>query len=142
MVGNNTWTQDTLTFDNAPGFDQHTNQTALVTNGFDGWCSFNLTDMARSRAGGELSIVVVFLVLYEHNEEQVVFDSPRAAGNQPYLSVTEGSPSGPLSSLEDFFTSSVTSAFWISPAVLLGVATVVIGLSYFVLTNRRKADKP
>ena len=138
QVDNNSWSQSTLTFNNAPSFNTNVNTTSAVSNGAPGWCRFDLTDMAQAKAGGQLSVAIAFLILYQHNEEQVVFDSPRATSNQPYLLVTAGPRSGPFSSVGDFFATSLVSSFWVSPGVILIGAVAAATLVYFFLRNKKR----
>jgi hypothetical protein len=136
-VANSSWSQSTLTFNNAPGFDKNDNSTSPVGNGIDGWYGFDLTKMAESKVGGELSIAIAFLVLYQHSEEQVVFNSPRAATDQPYLYVISSPYPGPFSSLGNFFETSLVSYVWFPPGVVAVAAFVVLALGYFLLQRRR-----
>lgn len=138
QVGNNSWSQSTLTFNNAPSFNRDANTTSAVVNGAAGWCMFDLTKMVQMKAGGQLSIAMAFLILYQHSEEQVVFDSPRAASNQPYLQVTAGPPPGPFSGLGDFFATSIVSGFWVSPGAILVGAVVVAFLGYYFRRRRNR----
>jgi hypothetical protein len=138
QVGNNSWSQSTLTFNDAPGFNRDVNTTTEVVNGAEGWCKLDLTDMVRAKAGGQLSIAIAFLFLYQHNEEQVVFDSPRATSNQPYLLVTAGQRPGPFSSVGNFFATSLVSGFWVSPGAILVVVAVAATLAYTFHRNKNR----
>lgn len=102
-VPNNSWSQSSLDWYNAPAFHTRTNSSVSITNGAKGWYSLDLTRMAQNATGKTLSVAMTFLVLYKHNEEQVVFNSTRAAGDQPYLVVQYiGTPPFSLGSAFDF----------------------------------------
>jgi hypothetical protein len=136
QVDNDSWSQSTLTFNNAPGFDARVNATGTIANGQKWWWVLDMTQMVRAKAGGKFSIAITFLELYQHNEEQVEFDSPRAAIDRPYLSVALGSQ-GPLSSIGAFFGTSLTSAFWVSPGAVMVAALLAAGL-YLLLRARNR----
>lgn len=137
QVDNNGWSQSTLDFYNAPNFNRNVNSSASVTNGVKGWYKFDLTKMAQGKAGGQLSIMITFLILYQHNEEQVVFDSPRATSNQPYLLVAGNVPTGAFSSLGGFFTAPLSASFPVPPGILLIIVIVVAGVAYYFYRKRK-----
>jgi len=138
-VTNNSWSQSTLTFNNAPGFDKNDNSTTPVDNGVGGWYGFDLKKMAQSRAGGELSVAIAFLVLYQHSEEQVVFNSPRAVTDQPYLYVAVSPFPGPFTSPASFFETSLVSYVWLPPGVLAALAAASLIIGYYLFQKRRLA---
>jgi hypothetical protein len=103
LVLNSSWSQGALDWNDAPVFYTNQNSTVPVGNGVNGWYTLDLTKMAQQESGRQLSVALTFLMLYQHNEEQVVFNSTRAAGAQPYLSVTyTGSSPWSLGGLYDF----------------------------------------
>jgi len=102
-VPDQSWSQTKLDWYDAPGFITKQNSSVSVENGVKGWYSLDLTKMAQNATGKQMSVAVTFLMLYEHNEEQSVFNSTRATGGQPYLSLTySGSPPFSLGGLYDF----------------------------------------
>jgi hypothetical protein len=137
LVTNSSWSQSTLDWNNAPGFDARENSTASVENGAKGWYTLDLTRMAQGAAGKQLSVAVTFLMLYQHNEEQVAFNSTRAAGGQPYLTVNySGSPPSGPGALFDF-GNGLTSTNLIGILLILVVGIfVVLIMQWF---GRRRA---
>lgn len=146
LVTNNTWTQQNLDFDNNPGFDNNTYAYTSVSSA-NQWYSFDVTQMARQQlTSGELSIAITFSLLFEGNEEQVVFNSTRAPVNlQPKLVVTYPG-SGALGSIVSFVSTS-PGIFIVPVAIAAGGAG---GIILYVETRRkgsisrgpRKSPKP
>ena len=147
QVPSSNWNQGTLDWYNAPGFNAKVNSSTSVTNGVNGWYHIDLTRMAQNATGGQLSVALTFLALYQHNEEQVVFNSTRASGGQPYLSLTYvGNPPFSLSGLFDF-SGGVNS----TNAIGIVILVVVIFAILFALwwwrmrpkgVQRKKEGKP
>jgi hypothetical protein len=118
FVQNNGWSEKTLTFNNAPGFNNTIYTTSYVS--FSGqWYTFDVTSMAKMQVHSQLSLMVALALLYEHNEEQVVFNSNEASSNQPKLVVNYIGPSlSPIELISAFvFT---FPGFLITPAIAAG----------------------
>jgi RNA polymerase subunit RPABC4/transcription elongation factor Spt4 len=123
----NSWSQTNVNWYSAPGFQSKVNASVSVTNDLKGWYSLPLTRFVQNATGKTLSIALTFLVLYKHNEEQEVFNSTRASGGQPYLSVTyNGSPPFSIGGLYDFSNGiNSTNAIGILIIVVIVVAIVL-----------------
>lgn len=125
-VPSTSWTQSNLDWYTAPGFDTNVNSSTSVTNGIQGWYSLDLTQMAQNATGKDMAVALTFLVLYKHNEEQVVFNSTRASGAQPYLTVTYvGNPPLTLSGIFDF-SGGVNSTTVFGVLIIIAVIAVIV----------------
>ncbi len=135
-VTNNTWSQDTLDFDNAPAFNNGTFATSSVSAN-DQWYSFNLTGMIQNnQTSGELSVAIAFLLLYYHSQEQVVFDSTRASTDQPYLSVSYIGQSSSSVGIWSAIVSFVGSSPWIYIIPTVAVIAGAGGAFLFFYSRR------
>ena len=138
-VSNNSWSESTLDFDNAPAFT-NTSYAQTSVSAENQWYTFDLTNMAQQQMNGELSIAIAFQLLYEHNQEQVVFNSNRATSDQPKLVVNYIGPSssggigGVLSSIVSFVSTSPW--IYIVPAVV--VAGGGSGAFFFFYSRRSR----
>jgi len=135
-VPSTSWSQGTLDWYTAPAFNPKVNSSTSVSNGVNGWYSIDLTKMAQNATGGQFSAALTFLILYQHNEEQVVFNSTRASGGQPYLSVTYvGTPPFTLSGMFDF-SQGVNSVNAVGIIVIVAIVAVVIFLLWWWMRRR------
>lgn len=135
-VSNNSWSQNTLNFDNSPSFDNETFvQTAVSAP--DSWYSFNVTQLAQKQVSSELTMAIAFSIFYEHNEEQVIFNSQLASQDRPQLIVDYTSSPTVVTGGSNTF-----SVFSL-PGIVFIVATaiLIVGFGSWYFFRRRKTGR-
>lgn len=129
-VLNNTWTESTITFRNAPHL-----ATAIASASISNpntWYSWDITDFVKKNAGSNISLGLVFSKLKPNSEENIAFYSKEAQDNTnaPYLDIAYSGPPPTQGSTPDLMI----------PAII-GVVAVVAGAVVIILKKNRSLPK-
>lgn len=81
---NNTWSENSVTFNNHPGFNPNITVSTTVLPIAKTY-TWDITDWVKESAGGQLTLYISFKTLYRGSEEQVVFFSKDFTKNRPKL---------------------------------------------------------
>lgn len=81
---NNTWSEDSVTFNNHPGFNPNITVSTTVLPMAKTY-TWDLTDWVKKSAGSQLTLYISFKTLYRGSEEQVVFFSKDFTKARPKL---------------------------------------------------------
>jgi len=73
-IEDNSWSESELIYTNKPEFSEAPIAHAVITEA-DKWYSWDITDYVKENAGSEISLAMVFDLLYGEHEEQVIFHS-------------------------------------------------------------------